>query len=207
MRHRLANKSLSRPTAHRLLLLRNLVSSLLQHEQITTTVAKAKEAQKVAEKVIGWGKKGGKDNWIRANSFLLVRKPSAVTLDRTTDLSTLAEPYGDARTAVYDVFGKIRRSCWRVYETSPSWTPTRRLRRPRSTRARRFSARPQVRISRQRSREGIGRQIERGWRASNVGGLQEERRGWRSRSGTRESDEEHRVGRVDEEECRESVGV
>lgn len=73
MRHRLANKSLSRPTAHRLLLLRNLVSSLLQHEQITTTVAKAKEAQKVAEKVIGWGKKGGKDNWVRANSFLLVR--------------------------------------------------------------------------------------------------------------------------------------
>ena len=73
MRHRLANKSLSRPTAHRLLLLRNLVSSLLQHEQITTTVAKAKEAQKVAEKVIGWGKKGGRENWVRANGFLLVR--------------------------------------------------------------------------------------------------------------------------------------
>ena len=73
MRHRLANKSLSRPTAHRLLLLRNLVSSLLQHETITTTVAKAKEAQKMADQVIGWGKKGGKSNWDRANAYLLVR--------------------------------------------------------------------------------------------------------------------------------------
>lgn len=73
MRHRLANKSLSRPTAARLLLLRNLVSSLLQHQQITTTVIKAKETQKQVERVIGWGKKGGKDNWDRANAYLLVR--------------------------------------------------------------------------------------------------------------------------------------
>jgi large subunit ribosomal protein L17 len=71
-RHRLGNKSLSRPTAHRLLMLRNLVSSLLQHESITTTVAKAKETQKLAEQVIGWGKRGGKSNWDRANSYLLV---------------------------------------------------------------------------------------------------------------------------------------
>lgn len=90
MRHRLANKSLSRPTAHRLLLLRNLVSSLLQHEQITTTVAKAKEAQKVAEKVIGWGKKGGKDNWIRANSFLLNPTETLAPL-----FTTYSERYAD----------------------------------------------------------------------------------------------------------------
>lgn len=72
MRHRLANKSLSRPTAHRLLMLRNLVSSLLQHESITTTLTKAKETQKLAEKVIGWGKKGGKCNYDRAQAWLLV---------------------------------------------------------------------------------------------------------------------------------------
>ncbi len=54
------------------MMLRNMVSSLLEHEQITTTVAKAKEAQKLAEQVIGWGKKGDKAAWDRANSYLLV---------------------------------------------------------------------------------------------------------------------------------------
>lgn len=73
MRHRLGHNGLSRPTSHRLLMLRNLVSSLLQHEQITTTLAKAKETQKLADKVIQWGKKGGKSNWERANAYLLVR--------------------------------------------------------------------------------------------------------------------------------------
>lgn len=74
MRHGMHNKSLSRPTAARILMLRNLVSSLLQYESITTTLTKAKETQKQAERVIGWGKKGGKDNWDRANSYLLVRR-------------------------------------------------------------------------------------------------------------------------------------
>ncbi|KAK4703979.1 large subunit ribosomal protein L17, partial [Phenoliferia sp. Uapishka_3] len=58
-----------------MLMLRNMVSSLLQHEQITTTVAKAKEAQRLTEQVIGWGKKGGKSNWDRANAYLLVSPP------------------------------------------------------------------------------------------------------------------------------------
>ena len=67
------NSTVQRPTAHRIMMLRNMVSSLLEHEQITTTVAKAKEAQKLAEQVIGWGKKGDKAAWDRANSYLLVR--------------------------------------------------------------------------------------------------------------------------------------
>ncbi|KAI5475900.1 hypothetical protein MNV49_000733 [Pseudohyphozyma bogoriensis] len=71
MRHRLGNKGLSRTTSHRVLMLRNMVDSLIQHERITTTVAKAKEAQKLADQVIGWGKKGGRANWDKANSFLL----------------------------------------------------------------------------------------------------------------------------------------
>jgi len=64
---------LGRPTAHRVLMLRNLVSSLLHHEQVTTTLPKAKAAQKLADQVIHWGKLGGKSNWDRANAFLLVR--------------------------------------------------------------------------------------------------------------------------------------
>lgn len=73
MRHGLHLSKLSRPTSHRLLMLRNLVSSLLQHQQISTTLPKAKAAQKLADQVIGWGKIGGKDNWEKANGFLLVR--------------------------------------------------------------------------------------------------------------------------------------
>lgn len=58
MRHRLGHRRLGRPTAHRLLMLRNLVTDLLRYEQVTTTEAKAKEARSMAEKVITWGKKG-----------------------------------------------------------------------------------------------------------------------------------------------------
>lgn len=50
-------RHLSRNTAHRQALLRNLVTSLLKHESITTTWAKAKETQRLAEKLITAGKK------------------------------------------------------------------------------------------------------------------------------------------------------
>ncbi|KAJ5145541.1 uncharacterized protein N7515_000105 [Penicillium bovifimosum] len=50
-------RHLSRNSAHRQALLRNLVTSLFQHESITTTWAKAKEAQRLAEKLITLGKK------------------------------------------------------------------------------------------------------------------------------------------------------
>lgn len=54
-----ANKyrHLSRDSAHRQALLRNLVTSLFKHESITTTWPKAKEAQRLAEKLITLGKK------------------------------------------------------------------------------------------------------------------------------------------------------
>ncbi|KAJ5490489.1 Ribosomal protein L17 [Penicillium expansum] len=50
-------RHLSRDSAHRQALLRNLVTSLFQHESITTTWPKAKEAQRLAEKLITLGKK------------------------------------------------------------------------------------------------------------------------------------------------------
>lgn len=50
-------RHLSRSSAHRQALLRNLVTSLFKHESITTTWAKAKEAQRLAEKLITLGKK------------------------------------------------------------------------------------------------------------------------------------------------------
>ncbi|MEW6430331.1 MAG: 50S ribosomal protein L17 [Myxococcota bacterium] len=62
MRHKVGSRKLQRPTSHRMAMLRNMVTSLLQHERITTTVPRAKEARKMAEKVITLGKKGGVHN-------------------------------------------------------------------------------------------------------------------------------------------------
>ncbi|NWF98715.1 MAG: 50S ribosomal protein L17 [Nitrospirae bacterium] len=58
MRHKVDGRLFGRPANQRKALLRNLVVSLLEHERIETTVAKAKEAKRIAEKVITLGIKG-----------------------------------------------------------------------------------------------------------------------------------------------------
>jgi len=77
MRHRVKGRKLRRPTAHRLALLRNLVTSFLDKERIRTTLAKAKEAKPLAEKMITLGKKGSLHARRRALAFL--RKEAVVT--------------------------------------------------------------------------------------------------------------------------------
>lgn len=58
MRHRVAGRRLSRTSEHRLAMRRNLVSSLFEHETISTTIEKAKEVKSFAEKLITLAKKG-----------------------------------------------------------------------------------------------------------------------------------------------------
>jgi large subunit ribosomal protein L17 len=58
MNHRKTGRKLGRTSAHRKALFRNMVTSLLEHEQIQTTDAKAKELRGVAERMITLGKKG-----------------------------------------------------------------------------------------------------------------------------------------------------
>lgn len=58
MRHQKGNKKLGKPTDQRLALLRSLVLSLFQYQKIKTTDVRAKEAKKLAEKLITLGKKG-----------------------------------------------------------------------------------------------------------------------------------------------------
>jgi large subunit ribosomal protein L17 len=58
MRHRKDHRKLSRTHSHRKALLRNLVTSLFIHERIETTVAKAKEARRVGERMITFAKRG-----------------------------------------------------------------------------------------------------------------------------------------------------
>ena len=58
MRHRIAGRRLSRTSEHRLAMRRNMVSSLFEHETISTTIEKAKEVKAFAEKLITLAKKG-----------------------------------------------------------------------------------------------------------------------------------------------------
>jgi large subunit ribosomal protein L17 len=58
MRHKVAGRAFGRSANHRKALLRNLVISLFEHLKIETTVAKAKETKRMAERIITLGKKG-----------------------------------------------------------------------------------------------------------------------------------------------------
>ncbi len=58
MRHLKAGRKLNRTSAHRKALFRNMVTSLLEHEQIRTTDAKAKDLRHWAERMITLGKRG-----------------------------------------------------------------------------------------------------------------------------------------------------
>jgi large subunit ribosomal protein L17 len=58
MRHRAKGRQLSRTAAHKRALMRNMASSLFQHEGITTTVAKAKELRPYAEKLVTLARRG-----------------------------------------------------------------------------------------------------------------------------------------------------
>jgi large subunit ribosomal protein L17 len=58
MKHRVVGRRLDRTTEHRTAMLRNLVTSLLDHERIKTTTPKAKELKRFADKIITLGKKG-----------------------------------------------------------------------------------------------------------------------------------------------------
>ncbi len=59
MRHGLAGRKLGVTSSHRRAMFRNLAAALLKHEQITTTLPKAKELRPVAERLITLGKRGG----------------------------------------------------------------------------------------------------------------------------------------------------
>lgn len=76
MRHNKSGRRLGRNSSHRLAMMRNLVTSLLEHEKITTTDCRAKELRKVAEKMITLGKRG--DIHARRQALRVVRDRKVV---------------------------------------------------------------------------------------------------------------------------------
>ena len=71
MRHRHSGRKLSRTSAHRTALFRNMAAALIKHEQITTTLPKAKELRPYVEKLVTLAKHGGLSNRRLAHARML----------------------------------------------------------------------------------------------------------------------------------------
>jgi large subunit ribosomal protein L17 len=87
MRHRLRGRSFSRRSEHRTAMFENLAASLIKHEQITTTLPKAKDLRPIVEKLITLGKHGGLANRRRA----IARRPDVKLADKL--MTILAQRY------------------------------------------------------------------------------------------------------------------
>lgn len=89
MRHGISQRKLSRKSGHRKALFRNMAAALIKHEQIQTTVPKAKELRPYVEKLITLAKRGGLSNRRLAQSRLLdetqLKKLFSVLAERYSD--------------------------------------------------------------------------------------------------------------------------
>ncbi len=90
MRHRMSGRKLNRTSAHRKAMLANMAAALIKHEQIRTTLPKAKELRPVVEKLITLGKRGDLHARRIAVSRLHGDRKIAAKL-----FTTLAERYSD----------------------------------------------------------------------------------------------------------------
>jgi large subunit ribosomal protein L17 len=87
MRHGMHGRGFSRRSEHRKAMFENLCASLIKHEQITTTLPKAKDLRPIVERLISMGRRGGLANRRRAIATLHDEKIA----DKL--LTTLAERY------------------------------------------------------------------------------------------------------------------
>ena len=87
MRHRMKGRKLNRTSSHRKAMFANMAAALIKHEQIKTTLPKAKELRSFVDKLITLGKKGGVPN--RRRAFATLRDDAMVA----KLFDTLAERY------------------------------------------------------------------------------------------------------------------
>jgi len=89
MKHNIKNKKLNKTSSHRKAMFMNMSNALIKHEQITTTLAKAKELRRFIEKIVTLGKKGDLFSRRKAISILQDPKMSKKVFD------VLAKRYKD----------------------------------------------------------------------------------------------------------------
>ncbi len=89
MRHGVAGRKLGVTDTHRFAMFRNMAHALIKHEQITTTLPKAKELRPVAEKLITLGKRGGlharRQAYAQLRDDVIVAKLFSVIAERYKD--------------------------------------------------------------------------------------------------------------------------
>ena len=81
MKHNISHRKLNRTSSHRKALLMNLSNALIKHEQITTTLPKAKELRPFVEKIITLGKKGDLQSRRKTISILQDEKNTKKVFD------------------------------------------------------------------------------------------------------------------------------
>eukprot|EP00041_Stephanoeca_diplocostata_P041942 m.9583 g.9583 ORF g.9583 m.9583 type:complete len:126 (-) comp6961_c0_seq1:176-553(-) len=84
-------RKLGRDTSHRIAMLRTMTTQLIKYQRIKTTVAKAKELRRPAEKMVTLAKRGEEDTWAKKQASGYLREPAAVDFLFTT----LADRYKD----------------------------------------------------------------------------------------------------------------
>ncbi len=109
MRHRKSGRKLNRDSANRRALFRSQAVALLKHEQIKTTLPKAKELRPIVERLITLGKKGGLHNRRQALAYL----PEKAIVDKLFD--TLAERYKERQGG----YTRIIRAGFRYGDAAP----------------------------------------------------------------------------------------
>ena len=85
MKHNIVQRKLNRTSSHRKALLMNMSNALIKHEQITTTLPKAKELRPFVEKIITLGKKGDLASRRKAISILQDEKMTSKIFDKFAD--------------------------------------------------------------------------------------------------------------------------
>ncbi|MCA1908459.1 MAG: 50S ribosomal protein L17 [Magnetospirillum sp.] len=91
MRHGMSGRKLNRTSSHRKAMFSNMVVALLKHEQIKTTLPKAKDLRPIAEKIISLGKSGTLHD--RRRAFAMLRDDAVVA----KLFSVIAERYKDRK--------------------------------------------------------------------------------------------------------------
>jgi len=109
MRHRKSGRKFSRTSSHRMAMFANMAASLIKHEQIKTTLPKAKDLRPIVEKLITLGKRGD----LHARRQLYAVLSEKATVDKL--MTTLAERYTD-RDGGYT---RVLKAGFRVGDASP----------------------------------------------------------------------------------------
>ncbi|HJM50479.1 MAG TPA: 50S ribosomal protein L17 [Alphaproteobacteria bacterium] len=109
MRHRNKGRKLNRTSSHRKAMFNNMAAALIKHEQITTTLPKAKELRRFAERLVTLGKRGG----LHARRQALSQVPDTNLVEKL--FTTLAERYAERQGG----YTRVLRAGFRYGDSAP----------------------------------------------------------------------------------------